>query len=204
MRIKVNQPEIALPHDPNKKPITQSRRPHLDMDDPWIIQFLSEIQIGHISTRDGNQPFINPTSFWYSAENHEIYFHSNAYGRMRFNAEQNPEACFECFKSGRLLPSNLALEVSFQYECVIAYGKIRVIEKMDEKRDVLNGLLQKYFGKMESGKDFRPITDEELKQTSVYGIKIDAWNGKRNWMAKADQAENGEWPDLALKWFDFY
>jgi nitroimidazol reductase NimA-like FMN-containing flavoprotein (pyridoxamine 5'-phosphate oxidase superfamily) len=96
------------------------------------------------------------------------------------------------------------LEVSFQYECVIAYGKIRVIEKMDEKRDVLNGLLQKYFGKMESGKDFRPITDEELKQTSVYGIKIDAWNGKRNWMAKADQAENGEWPDLALKWFDFY
>ena len=204
MRIKVKQPEIALPHDPNKKPITQSRRPHLDMDDPWIIQFLSEIQIGHISTRDGNQPFINPTSFWYSAENHEIYFHSNAYGRMRFNAEQNPEACFECFKSGRLLPSNLALEVSFQYECVIAYGKIRVIEKMDEKRDVLNGLLQKYFGKMESGKDFRPITDEELKQTSVYGIKIDAWNGKRNWMAKADQAENGEWPDLALKWFDFY
>jgi hypothetical protein len=204
LRIKVNQPEIALPHDPNKKPITQSRRPHLDMDDPWIIQFLSEIQIGHISTRDGNQPFINPTSFWYSAENHEIYFHSNAYGRMRFNAEQNPEACFECFKSGRLLPSNLALEVSFQYECVIAYGKIRVIEKMDEKRDVLNGLLQKYFGKMESGKDFRPITDEELKQTSVYGIKIDAWNGKRNWMAKADQAENGEWPDLALKWFDFY
>ena len=204
MRIKVNQPEIALPHDPNKKPITQSRRPHLDMDDKWIMQFLSEIQIGHISTRDGNQPFINPTSFWYSAENHEIYFHSNAYGRMRFNAEQNPEACFECFKSGRLLPSNLALEVSFQYECVIAYGKIRVIEKMDEKRDVLNGLLQKYFGKMESGKDFRPITDEELKQTSVYGIKIDAWNGKRNWMAKADQAENGEWPDLALKWFDFY
>jgi hypothetical protein len=35
---------------------------------------------------------------------------------MRFNAEQHPEACFECFKSGWLLPSNLALEVSFQYE----------------------------------------------------------------------------------------
>ena len=57
---------------------------------------------------------------------------------------------------------------------------------------------------MESGKDYRPITDEELKQTSVYGIKIDAWNGKRNWMAKADQAENGEWPDLDPKWFDYY
>ncbi|MBT4554854.1 MAG: pyridoxamine 5'-phosphate oxidase family protein [Candidatus Marinimicrobia bacterium] len=193
-----------MAYDPNKSPINQSRRPRLDMDDDWIVHFLSEIQIGHISTRDGKQPFINPTSFWYNKENREIYFHSNAYGRMRFNAEQNPEACFECFKSGRLLPSNLALEVSFQYECVIAYGKIHVIENIDEKRDVLNGLLQKYFGEMKSGKEYRPIIDEELKQTSVYGIKVDAWNGRRNWVDKADQAENGEWPDLAPKWFNFY
>ena len=193
-----------MAYDPNKSPINQSRRPRLDMDDDWIVHFLSEIQIGHISTRDRKQPFINPTSFWYNKENREIYFHSNAYGRMRFNAEENPEACFECFKSGRLLPSNLALEVSFQYECVIAYGKIHVIENIDEKRDVLNGLLQKYFGEMKSGKEYRPIIDEELKQTSVYGIKVDAWNGRRNWVDKADQAENGEWPDLAPKWFNFY
>ena len=204
LRIKVDQPEIALPYNPTKKPIEQSRRPHLDMDDQWIIQFLSEIQVGHISTRDENQPFINPTSFWYNKESHEIYFHSNAYGRMRFNAEKNPETCFECFKSGRLLPSNLALEASFQYECVIAYGKIRVIDLMDEKREVLNGLLQKYFGEMGSGKDYRPITNDELKQTSVYGIKVDAWSGKRNWVDKADQAEDGEWPDLDPKWFDYY
>ena len=137
--------------------------------------------VGHISTRDGNQPFINPTSFWYNEDSHEIYFHSNAHGRMRFNADNNPEACFECFSSGRLLPSNLALEVSFQYKCVIAFGEIRVIEKMNEKRNVLNGLLQKYFGEMKPGKDYRPITDDELKQTSVYGIKIDSWSGKRNW-----------------------
>ena len=48
------------------------------------------------------------------------------------------------------------------------------MENMDEKRDALNGLLQKYFGEMKSGMDYRPITDEELKQTSVYGIKVDA------------------------------
>ena len=174
------------------------------MDDNWIVQFLNKTQVGHISTRDGNQPFINPTSFWYSTDSHKIYFHSNAHGRMRFNADNNPEACFECLRSGLLLPSNLALEVSFQYECVIAFGKIRIIGKMNEKRNVLNGLLQKYFGKMESGKDYRPITNEELKQTSVYGIKIDSWSGKRNWEARADQAEEGEWPDLDPKWFEFY
>ena len=191
-------------YNPNNRPINQSRRPKLDMDDEWNAKFLNKIRVGHISTRDGNQPFINPTSFWYSKEDHEIYFHSNAVGRMRFNAENNPETCFECYKSGRLLPSNLALEVSFQYECVIAFGRIRVIKDIDEKRDVLNELLQKYFGEMRSGEDYRPITDNELKRTSVYGIKIESWSGIRNWEERADQAENNEWPNLDPKWFEFY
>ena len=191
-------------YNPNNRPINQSRRPKLDMDDEWNAKFLNKIRVGHISTHDGNQPFINPTSFWYSKEDHEIYFHSNAVGRMRFNAENNPETCFECYRSGRLLPSNLALEVSFQYECVIAFGRIRVIKDIDEKRDVLNELLQKYFGEMRSGEDYRPITDNELKRTSVYGIKIESWSGIRNWEERADQAENNEWPNLDPKWFEFY
>lgn len=191
-------------YNPNNRPINQSRRPKLDMDDEWNAKFLNKIKVGHISTRDGNQPFINPTSFWYSKEDHEIYFHSNAVGRMRFNAENNPETCFECYRSGRLLPSNLALEVSFQYECVIAFGRIRVIEDIDEKRDVLNELLQKFFGEMRSGEDYRPITNNELKRTSVYGIKIKSWSGIRNWEERADQAEDNEWPDLDPKWFEFY
>ena len=191
-------------YNPNNRPINQSRRPKLDMDDEWNAKFLNKIKVGHISTRDGNQPFINPTSFWYSKEDHEIYFHSNAVGRMRFNAENNPETCFECYRSGRLLPSNLALEVSFQYECVIAFGRIRVIEDIDEKRDVLNELLQKYFGEMRSAEDYRPITNNELKRTSVYGIKIESWSGIRNWEERADQAEDNEWPDLDPKWFEFY
>jgi len=193
-----------LGYDPNKKPINQSRKKSMDMDETWITDFLNTTKVGHISTLNDNQPFINPSSFFFCSDKHEIYFHSNAYGRMRFNAEQNPKVCFECFRSGKLLPSNLALEMSFQYECVIAYGDIRIIHSMKEKRVVLNGLLEKYFNEMESGKDYRPITDEELKQTSVYGIKIDSWSGKKNWENKAEQAEEGEWPDLDSKWFDRY
>ncbi|MDP6821088.1 MAG: pyridoxamine 5'-phosphate oxidase family protein, partial [Candidatus Marinimicrobia bacterium] len=93
-----------MAYDPNKKRINQSRLKNYEMNDDWIIQFLSDIKVGHIGTRDKNQPFIIPSSFWYSLDRHEIYFHSNVYGRMRFNAENNPEACFECYKSGRLLP----------------------------------------------------------------------------------------------------
>tara|TARA_B100000131_G_scaffold310509_1_gene342266 strand:+ start:1107 stop:1688 length:582 start_codon:yes stop_codon:yes gene_type:complete len=193
-----------LSYDPNNFPLNRSRKRKLEMSDDWIINFLNETKVGHISTQDLNQPFINPTSFFYDSNNHEIFFHSNAYGRMRFNAEKSPKVCFECFKSGRLLPSNLALEMSFQYECVMVFGKLRIVDSLQEKREVLNGLLKKYFNEMESGKDYRPITDGELKQTSVYGINIDSWSGKKNWEEKAEQAEEGEWPDLDQKWFEIY
>ena len=152
-------------YDPNKKPINQSRRPELEMDDQWIIQFLHKTHFGHIATRDGDQPFVIPTTFWYSEENNEIYFHSNAFGRIRFNADNYLEVCFECFSSGRLLPSNIPLEKSVQYESVMAFGQVQVIQSLDEKRKKLNGLLQKYFGEMNSGQDYRPITDNELKKT---------------------------------------
>ena len=59
---------------------------------------------------------------------------------MRYNAENQSNASFECFKSGRLLPSNLALEMSFQYECVIAFGKIMVVHEIDEKKEILYGV----------------------------------------------------------------
>mgnify|MGYP005690812285 FL=1 len=110
---------------------------NLEMDDKWIMHFLNKTQVGHFVTLDKDQPFINPSSFWYSSKNHEIYFHSNAYGRMRFNADKQLKASFECFKSGKLLPSNLALEMSFQYECVIAFGKITVVHEIDEKKEIL-------------------------------------------------------------------
>ena len=84
------------------------------------------------------------------------------------------------------------------------FGTVHIIDDSNQKRGILNGLLKKYFGKMESGKDYRPITDKELKQTSVYIIKIDRWSGKDNWPEKAEQAENNEWPDLESKWFDIY
>ena len=193
-----------LSYNPNKNPINQSRIRNLEMDDKWIIHFLKKVQVGHFVTMDKNQPFINPSSFWYSSKRHEIYFHSNAYGRIRYNAEKQSNASFECFRSGKLLPSNLALEMSFQYECVIAFGTIMVIQKIDEKKEILNGLLQKYFGDMKPDKDYRGITKQELNQTSVYRFKIKKWSGKRNWVDKAEQAENDEWPDLDSKWFDFY
>ena len=183
----------------NITPANAQRRPEHVQDEVWMRDFLGRARIGHIATRWDEQPFINPTTFWYDIEQHEIIFHSNIVGRVRANSNRHDQVCFEASEFGRLLPSNVALEFSIQYESVIAFGRIRVLEDFAEKRRALYGLIVKYFPAMSAGKEYRPITDKELKRTSVYAIAIDSWSGKRNWPERADQSD--EWPPLGEEWF---
>jgi nitroimidazol reductase NimA-like FMN-containing flavoprotein (pyridoxamine 5'-phosphate oxidase superfamily) len=183
-----------------QKPIlNKMRHPEYARDEEWIIQFLNEAQVGRIATRAENQPYITSTLFWYSPDQHEIYFHSNITGQVRSNAEGYPEVCFETSRGGKLLPSNLALEFSMQYESVIAFGKVRVVEDEADKKKILYGLIDKYFPGMEPGEHYRPITEIELKRTSVYAITIEKWSGKYHWPDQADQGD--EWPPLGEQWF---
>jgi nitroimidazol reductase NimA-like FMN-containing flavoprotein (pyridoxamine 5'-phosphate oxidase superfamily) len=107
--------------------------------------------------------------------------------------------CFEASEYGKLLPANTALEFSIQYESVVVFGKIRIIEDEVEKKAALYGLIAKYFPQMTPGVHYRPITEPELKRTSVYAIAIDSWSGKRNWKERAEQSE--AWAPLGEEWF---
>jgi nitroimidazol reductase NimA-like FMN-containing flavoprotein (pyridoxamine 5'-phosphate oxidase superfamily) len=155
--------------------------------------------VGHIASAQDGQPFLNPTTFWFDEANQQIIFHSNVTGRIRSNIEKNPRVCFEASALGRMLPSNIALEFSLQFRSVIVFGSARLITDPEEARRVMYGLIHKYFPDMTAGREFREITDKELKRTSVYAIRIEEWSGKENWKDRADQSD--EWPALGEEWF---
>ena len=184
----------------NQPPTAFQRRPHLTKDDSWIRAFLSKAQVGHIASSVDGQPFINPTTFWYDEAEHQIVFHSNVAGRVRSNMESNPKVSLEASELGKLLPSNVALEFSLQFRSVVVFGTARVVTDPVEARRLLYGLISKYFPKMTAGKEYREITDKELRATSIYAIKIEAWSGKENWAERADQSD--EWTPLDEKWFE--
>jgi len=179
----------------DKMTLNQQRRPELACDDDWIRNFLKRVEIGHVATCWGTQPFITPVLFWYDEQSHEIYFHSSTVGRLRENVEHYPEVCFEACETGRLLPSNLACKFSLQYESVIAFGKIRILNDEQESMRALYGLIEKYFPEMELDLDYRPINEDELNRTSVYAVAIQSWSGKRNWKAQAVQSST--WKSLS-------
>jgi len=184
----------------SQPPTAYQRRPHLTRDDDWIRSFLRTAHIGHIATSIDGQPFVTPSTFWYDEESHQIVFHSNIAGRIRSNIESNPKVSLEASELGKFLPSNVALEFSLQYRSVMVFGTARVVTEQEEARRLLYGLIRKYFPKMTAGKEYREITEKELRATSIYAIQVESWSGKENWDEHAEQSD--EWPPLDEKWFE--
>ncbi|MBI5353921.1 MAG: pyridoxamine 5'-phosphate oxidase family protein [Chloroflexi bacterium] len=183
----------------NQDPAAFQRLPEFKKEDDWIRAFLRQAKVGHIATAWDNQPLLNPSTFWFDEENHRIIFHSNVAGRVRSSIERNPKVCMEVSELGKLLPSNVALEFSLQYRSVIVFGTASILTDSEESRRALYNLIAKYFPAMKAGKEYREITDKELRATSVYAIQIESWSGKENWKVRADQSD--EWTALDEKWF---
>lgn len=190
-----------MPRDYNdQKPTAFQRLPEYKRDDDWIRPFLREARVGHIASARDGQPFLTPSTFLFDEENHQIIFHSNIAGRIRSNIENNPRVCLEVSELGKMLPSNVALEFSLQYRSVVVFGTARLVSDPQEARRVMYNLIKKYFPLMTPGKEFREITDKELRATSIYAIQIEEWSGKENWKDRADQSK--EWTPLDEKWFE--
>lgn len=182
--------------DPQVRPPSQIRRnrQHNARDDEWIKAYLQQAQTATVSTAWEDLPFNNVTLFWFDEAQHRIIFHSNVMGRVRANIEKNPKVCFSCFEMGNLLPSNAAVEFSVQYRGVVVFGEARILDDQVAAREALYGLIQKYFPAMQAGEHYRPITDDELRQTSVYEIRITEWSGKENYKDRAIQTD--DWTPL--------
>lgn len=165
-------------------PRSEMRRQDRAVTDPLELQTLLErIQFGTLATSIDSQPYQNITLFWYEADRQRIYFHTALVGRTRSNIEANPLVCFSAAEMGRLLPADTAMEFSVEYASVIAFGQARIVDEEDEARHGLQGLLDKYFPGLEPGVHYRPIIDEEMKQTAVFAIEVECMSGKRKAVA---------------------
>ena len=161
-------------------PINQVRRADRAVaDEDWIRSFLQRAPIGILATVMDDQPFINSNLFVYDEARHVIYMHTARVGRTQANVDAAEKVCFSISEMGRLLPADEALEFSVEYKGVMVFGTAKIIADPTEAEHGLQLLLDKYCPHLQPGRDYRPITAEELKRTAVYRIDIDKWSGKQ-------------------------
>ena len=155
------------------------RRDRAVGDDVWIRDQLRRAAFGTLATVHDGQPFVNMNIFAYDDERRAIYLHTAKSGRTRTNLEADGRVCFSVGEMGRLLPAKTAKEFSVEYAGVVVFGRATVIDDDAEARHGLQLLLDKYAPHLRPGRDYRPITADELAVTAVYRVQIDQWSGKR-------------------------
>ncbi len=163
-------------------PRTALRRRDRGRDDRWVVQFLERAAYGFLATVDTEgQPFLNSNLFVFdgSAGRRRIYLHTHRTGRTRSNMEAGDRVAFSAVAMGRLLPALEALEFSVEYAGMVAFGRGRVVEDLEECHRAMQMLLDKYAPHLKPGQDYRPSTDDELARTSVYRIDVETWSGKQ-------------------------
>jgi len=165
-------------------PYSSVRRADRAVDDrAWIRALLHRAPVGSLATVYAGQPFINMNLFVYDEAAHCLYLHTARTGRTRANVEYGPRACFSVSEMGRLLPASEALEFSLEYTSVVVFGTVEIVAEPQAAARGLQQLLDKYFGHLKPGRDYRPIQREELARTSVYRLRIEEWSGKKKEVA---------------------
>ena len=161
-----------------EKSKSEVRRRDRAKDDEWTRAFIGQARAGVLATVRGEQPFINTNLFVYDPGSHAIYMHTARLGLTRQNLAEPAPVCFSAFEMGRLLPADEALEFSTEFAGVTVFGEGRVVEDEAEAKAALQMLLDKYAPHLRPDRDYRAITPEELKRTSVFRIDIEEWSGK--------------------------
>lgn len=159
------------------------RRRDRAKEDPFIRSLLARVPFGVLATVHEGRPFVNTNLFVYDPSAHRIYIHTARTGRTPENAAAGGPATFTAAVMGRMLPAPTALEFSVEYAAAVVFGTLRAVEEEAGKREALERIMARYAPHLEPGKDYRPITAEELFRTGVHVLEIEAWSGKQKVVA---------------------
>ena len=90
---------------------------------------------------DNDYPYGVPMNFYFDEKENKIYFHSAKQGHKTDSIKAHEKACFTVYDSGKQRDDHWSKD----YNCVIAFGKIRILEDREKSYHYVRKLAEKYF-----------------------------------------------------------
>ncbi len=119
--------------------------------------------------QDG-RPYMVPLCFGY--KDRTLYFHSAEKGRKIEILRRNNNVCFEVDIDHQLMQADQACGWGMKYRSVMGFGRARLIEDAESKRQALDIIMQHY-----SDKAFE-YPSEAIESTMIIKVEIDSMTGK--------------------------
>jgi len=141
------------------------------------INVIKKCKVCRIGLSENNMPYVIPLNYGYNFENDTLtlFFHSAREGKKLDIIKNNNNACFEIDCDTRLIEAEKACNYGYAFRSIIGFGKIIILEDLDEKIDGLNKIM-KHQTEKEIIYDF---TYDEIKNVCVYKMIVEKFTGKQ-------------------------
>jgi nitroimidazol reductase NimA-like FMN-containing flavoprotein (pyridoxamine 5'-phosphate oxidase superfamily) len=124
-------------------------------------------------------PLIHATFFAFNKSSNEIIFHFSKHGLAAKEITEGRNIAISIYKFGRLYTAEKAVDFGGEYQSVIIYGSIRIVEKDEEKMDSMRIFFDKFFSETPKT-DYKEFTLTETNPIYIIKVKIDKWLGKQH------------------------
>ncbi|WP_400247780.1 pyridoxamine 5'-phosphate oxidase family protein [Niallia sp. JL1B1071] len=151
-------------------------------DEERINDFLLKTNIGHLGLVDEDVPYVIPLNYvWF---NDCLYFHGASEGRKTRIIHKNNHACFTVSEARGVMSNPIPAKVDTAYMSVIIFGEVALLEHINESRDVMQAMLNKYV----PGYYEKPLAKSHLEKyvstlgskTAIYKITPSSISAKEN------------------------
>ncbi|NOR63208.1 MAG: hypothetical protein GQ535_12040 [Rhodobacteraceae bacterium] len=164
-----------------KSDATPRRKDRMVTDDLWIKEVLAYELFCTVSTVEGDQPFLRPSAYYFSAADHAVYIHGAHSGRAIKNLNANPKICLSVFSVGAMRVHERAFDFLQEHAGVMVFGTASIVVDNAKKHEVMAGTFAKHAPHLTAGVDFQPASQAEIDETTIIKISIDKWSGKMKW-----------------------
>ena len=153
----------------------RKNREIIDIDEK--ISIIKKCKVCRIGLSENNMPYIIPLNYGYSFENNvlTLFFHSALEGKKLDIIKNNNNGCFEIDCDTKLVEAEKACNYGYTFRSIIGFGKIIILENLDEKVDGLNKIMQHQTEK----ETMYNFTDDELKNVCIYKMIVETFTGKQ-------------------------
>lgn len=147
-----------------------------------IPEILAGGRVAHVGFVADGQPFVIPMLYHYvpGEEPHEgrLYLHGARKGRIMGHLAGGAPVCVTVTHLDQLVYSKTALDHSANYRSAVCFGTGRLIEDAEEKNEILEEMVSRYFEGRTGGVDYQHATAQHLKATALVEVIIESASAK--------------------------
>lgn len=150
---------------------------------------LDAAMVCHIAYVIDGQPYCTPTAFW--REGKELFWHGSSASRMLRSQSSGVAVCLTVTHLDALVLARCGFNHSVDYRSAMCFGTAHIVEAVERKSRALDAMIERFYPGR--SRELRPSTRQEIKATTVIGMRIEQASAKIRAKGVADDEA-----DLAL------